>query len=308
MDEDKLEEIMSGFMQGKSDVLVTTTIIESGLDMPNVNTLIVDDADKMGLTQLYQLRGRVGRGANSAYAYFLFDKGKSLTGQAIERLKVIARATELGAGYAVAMKDLEIRGAGNLLGVEQSGNIAAVGFSYYCRLLEETVEEIKARREGRPVPEKAEPASVTIDLKIPAFIPEHYIENTRTRFNFYQRMAKAVSVGEVSDISGEMIDRFGDLPDEVTNLLYLVELRQSAVVAGIESIVRDGDIVTISCAESDIKNADRISVLKNKAIRRGNRQIKIDAELAGQRWMVLLKELVMQLSFSWKAAAGERAA
>ena len=308
MDEDKLEEIMSGFMRGKSDVLVTTTIIESGLDMPNVNTLIVDDADKMGLTQLYQLRGRVGRGANTAYAFFLFDTGKSLTDHAIERLKVIARATELGAGYAVAMKDLEIRGAGNLLGVEQSGNIAAVGFSYYCQMLEEAVEEIKARREGRPVPAKAEPSGVTMDLKIPAFIPEHYIENTRTRFNLYQRMARIVSAGEVSDISREMIDRFGDLPEEVTNLLYVVELRQSAVAAGIESIVRGEDIFTISCADSDIKNADRISALKNKAVKRGDRQIKIDAELAGQKWMVLLKELVMQMSSSRTSSTGEKTA
>ena len=190
LDEDKLEEIMSDFMQGKSDVLVTTTIIESGLDMPNVNTLVVDNADKMGLTQLYQLRGRVGRGANSAYAYFLFDSGKSLTDQAVERLKVIARATELGAGFAIAMKDLEIRGAGNLLGVEQSGNIAAVGFSYYCQLLEEAVEEIKARREGRTVHKKVEPASVSIDLKIPAFIPDIFIGDTRTRFNIYHRLAR----------------------------------------------------------------------------------------------------------------------
>ncbi len=302
MDEDKLEDIMSDFMRGKSDVLVTTTIIESGLDLPNVNTLIVNDADKMGLTQLYQLRGRIGRGANTAYAYFLFGSGKSLTDQAIERLKVIARATELGAGYAVAMKDLEIRGAGNLLGVEQSGNIAAVGFSYYCRLLEEAVEESKARREGRTLSEKVESASVTIDLKIPSFIPDHYIENTRTRFNFYRRMAGTVGVAEVSDIAKEMIDRFGDLPEEVTNLLYAVELRQSAIAAEIESIVREGDVITVSLADRYITNANGISILKNRAVRLGNRQIKIDAGLAEPSWMVLLKELVIQLGNVAKVA------
>jgi transcription-repair coupling factor (superfamily II helicase) len=306
MEEDKLENVMSDFMQGRSDVLVTTTIIESGLDMPNVNTLIVDDADKMGLTQLYQLRGRVGRGANAAYAYFLFDSGKSLTDQAIERLKVIARATELGAGYAVAMKDLEIRGAGNLLGVEQSGNIAAVGFSYYCQMLEEAVEEIKARRDGRTLPKKAEPAGVTIDLKIPAFIPDYYIENTRTRFNIYHRLAAMVTADEVSDISEEMIDRFGDMPGEVTNLLYVVELRQSAAAAGIESIVRDGENITVSCGDRDIMNADRISALKNRAVRLGNRQIKINTELAGQGWMKLLKELLLQMSTVGIYAAGEK--
>jgi len=308
MEEDKLEDIMSEFMLGKSDVLVTTTIIESGLDMPNVNTLIVDNADKMGLTQLYQLRGRVGRGANAAYAYFLFDSGKSLTDQAIERLKVIARATELGAGYAIAMKDLEIRGAGNLLGVEQSGNIATVGFSYYCQLLEEAVEEIKARREGRTLPKKVEPAGVTIDLKIPAFIPDHYIENTRTRFNIYHRLAGMVTAQEVCAISEEMIDRFGDMPEEVTNLLYVVELRQSAVAAGIESIVRDGENVTVSCGDRDIKNADKIIALGNRAVRRGNRQIKIDTEIAGHSWKKLLKELVLQLSYAGISTAGEKGA
>ncbi|MBN1690161.1 MAG: transcription-repair coupling factor [Dehalococcoidia bacterium] len=296
MAEDRLEEIMSDFMQGKSDVLVTTTIIESGLDMPNVNTLIVDNADKMGLTQLYQLRGRVGRGANSAYAYFLFDSGKNLTDQAIERLKVIARATELGAGYAVAMKDLEIRGAGNLLGVEQSGNIAAVGFSYYCQLLEEAVDEIKARREGRSVPKKVEPAGVSIDLKVPAFIPDHYIENPRTRYNIYHRLAGMVSAEEISSISEELIDRFGSMPEEVANLLYIVALRQAAIAAEIESIVRDSDNVTVSCGDRDIQAIDRISAFKNKAVRRGNRQIKISTEIAGRRWMKLLKELILELS------------
>jgi len=295
LEEDKLEEIMSDFMQGKSDVLVTTTIIESGLDMPNVNTLIVDNADKMGLTQLYQLRGRVGRGANSAYAYFLFDSGKSLTGQALERLKVIARATELGAGYAIAMKDLEIRGAGNLLGVEQSGNIAAVGFSYYCQLLEEAVDEIKARREGRTIQKRIEPAGVSIDLKIPAFIPDIFIGNPRTRFNIYHRLARMTKPDEVLEISEELVDRFGSMPEEVTNILYVVELRQAAIKAGIESIVRGGDIITVSFNDSNPVDLDGINILKNRAIRRGNRQVKIDTGLLRNKWMKLLKDLVVEL-------------
>jgi transcription-repair coupling factor (superfamily II helicase) len=249
----------------------------------------------MGLTQLYQLRGRVGRGANTAYAYFLFDSGKSLTDQALERLKVIARATELGAGYAIAMKDLEIRGAGNLLGVEQSGNIAAVGFSYYCQLLEESVEEIKARREGRTVYKKVEAASVSIDLKIPAFIPDIFIGDERTRFNIYHRLARMASLDEVYDISEELIDRFGSMPEEVTNLLYVVELRQSAIKAGIESIVRNDDTITVSFDEGNQVDLDRVNVLKNRAIRRGNRQIKIDTAISGYGWMKLLKEMVLEL-------------
>jgi len=307
LEEYKLEEIMSDFMQGKSDVLVTTTIIESGLDMPNVNTLIVDNADKMGLTQLYQLRGRVGRGANSAYAYFLFDSGKSMTDQAIERLKVIARATELGAGYAIAMKDLEIRGAGNLLGVEQSGNIAAVGFSYYCQLLEEAVEEVKAQREGRMVRKKVEPGSVSIDLKIPAFIPDVFIGDPRTRFNIYNRLARMDTLDEVYDISEELVDRFGSMPEEVANLLYVVEIKQAAKKAGIESVVRDDDSITISFDDSNPVDLDGVRTLRNRAIRKGNRQIKIDTVLTGHGWMKLLKELVLDLPSRGTLTQGQKA-
>jgi transcription-repair coupling factor (superfamily II helicase) len=140
---DELEQVMSEFVQRKSDILLTTTIIESGLDMPNVNTLIVNDADKLGLTQLYQLRGRIGRGTNTAYAYFFYPWNKKLTTQARKRLETITEATELGAGFKIAMKDLEIRGAGNLLGVDQSGNISIVGFDLYCSLLAEAVEELR---------------------------------------------------------------------------------------------------------------------------------------------------------------------
>jgi transcription-repair coupling factor (superfamily II helicase) len=144
MPEEQLEKVMTDFMAGKYDILVTTTIIQLGLDMPNVNTLIVDQADRFGLGQLYQLRGRVGRGINQAYAYFFFDEGKQLTPQAYKRLRTIFEATELGSGFGIAMKDLEIRGAGNLLGVKQSGHIAALGFDLYCQLLAEAVEELKA--------------------------------------------------------------------------------------------------------------------------------------------------------------------
>jgi len=146
MDEDQLEIVMSDFALGKLDVLVCTTIIESGLDVPRANTLIINQADQLGLTQLYQLRGRVGRGANMAYAYLLYDKGKRLTSDATKRLQTIYEATELGAGFSIAMKDLEIRGAGNILGVNQSGHINAIGFNLYNRLLAEAVEDLKAQR------------------------------------------------------------------------------------------------------------------------------------------------------------------
>jgi len=296
MDEDKLEKIMADFVAGDTDVLLTTTIIESGLDMPNVNTLIVDGADRLGLTQLYQLRGRVGRGANTAYAYFLFDLEKNMTEQARERLKTIAQATELGSGFAIAMKDLEIRGAGNLLGVEQSGNIATVGFNYYCRLLAEAVEAIKAKIDGCVIKSKVEEPAVSIDLKIPAFIPEYYIENTRARFNIYQRMAKITEMSEVNDIALELIDRFGETPEEVANLLYVVELRKLAQEAGAESIFRDQETITISLYNADEINMQLLKAARQKAVRIGNKQIRLDIQHAGNGWKMMLKELISELA------------
>jgi transcription-repair coupling factor (superfamily II helicase) len=295
LDEDDLEEVMARFQSGESDVLVTTTIIESGLDIPNVNTLIVNAADKLGLTQLYQLRGRVGRGANTAYAYFLFDSGKELTDQARERLKTIAQATELGAGFAIAMKDLEIRGAGNLLGVEQSGHIAAVGFSYYCQLLSEAVEELKAKREGRVEEHVAEQPSVTIDLRIPALIPEEYIDNMRTRFNFYQRLARLDDHARVDDIAREMLDRFGDPPVEVSNLLYIAGVRQLASHRGIESISRQGDQITIAFRD-DVDTQALFSRMKHRpGIMPGNVQVRIEIVKLKVDWRKALKGLLEDL-------------
>ncbi len=296
MDEDKLEKIMADFVAGNTDVLLTTTIIESGLDMPNVNTLIVDGADRLGLTQLYQLRGRIGRGANTAYAYFLFDLEKNMTDQARERLKTIAQATELGSGFAIAMKDLEIRGAGNLLGVEQSGNIAAVGFNYYCQLLAEAIEVIKAQRNGDVIKRKVEEPTVSVDLKIPAFIPEYYIENTRARFNIYQRLAKINELNEVNDIALELIDRFGETPEEVANLLYVVELRKLAQNAGAESIFRDDETVTISLYNTNEISIKLSTSARQKAVRIGNKQIKLDLQYAGDGWKMMLKELINELA------------
>ena len=296
MDEAELERIMTDFVEGRANVLVSTTIIESGLDIPNVNTLIVDGADRLGLTQLYQLRGRVGRGTNLAYAYFLFDSDRKLTDQARERLKTIAQATELGSGFAIAMKDLEIRGAGNLLGVEQSGNIAAVGFNYYCQLLAEAVEEIKAGRSGIEIREKPEQPQVSIDLKLSAYIPEGYIENTRTRFNFYQRLAKCDTLQYVQTLREEMIDRFGPLPEEVVNLLFIVEMKIMAIKTGVEFIYRDDNELVISYKE-DLKYGDISLPSSTKSVYKiGNKQIRIDLDKAADRWQDLLRLLLENVS------------
>ncbi|MFC2056029.1 transcription-repair coupling factor, partial [Chloroflexota bacterium] len=192
MPEGELEKVMADFIQGKSDILVCSSIIQSGLDMPNVNTLIVNQADKFGLTQLHQLRGRVGRGTNLAYAYFLYDRGKWLTPLAEKRLRTIVEASELGAGFGIAMKDLEIRGAGALLGVRQSGHISAVGFNLYCQLLAQAVEEQKAKQTGvvekEITPLRLPPPS--IDLPLPAYIPEDYVADLLTRLGLYQKLVK----------------------------------------------------------------------------------------------------------------------
>jgi transcription-repair coupling factor (superfamily II helicase) len=242
MPEGELEKAMADFARGESDVLVCTTIIESGLDMPNVNTIIVNQADKFGLTGLYQLRGRVGRGADLAHAYFLYEKGKRLTPTAEKRLRTIFEATELGAGFGIAMKDLEIRGAGNLMGVKQSGFISAVGFSLYTRLLAEAVGELKSRLAGEKVTKRLPPP--TIDLPLRAYIPEDYVADLSIRLSLYQSLAKMETPDHVEALAQEFDDRFGAHPPEVGNLLYALRIKIQASKAGIESIsTEDGQIV-----------------------------------------------------------------
>ena len=243
MPEEELEKVMADFSRGKVDVLLCTTIIESGLDMPNANTLIVNRADKFGLTQLYQLRGRVGRGANLAYAYFLYDGGKRLTPVAHQRLRTIYEATELGAGFTIAMKDLEIRGAGTLLGPRQSGHITAIGFSLYTRLLADAVEEQKAIQAGGATPAPKLPAP-TVDLPLDAFIPEDYVSDVETRLELYRELGDPKSAERLDDILKEYADRFGTPPPEVANLFFAVRIKGLAARAGIESITtEEGQII-----------------------------------------------------------------
>lgn len=238
MDENVLEEVMLGFVRREFDVLISTTIIESGVDIPNVNTIIIDNADTLGLTQLYQLRGRVGRSTNRAYAYLLYQPHKRLKGDAQERLETIQEATELGAGLRVAMRDLEIRGAGNILGAEQSGHIASVGYELYMRLLSQAVEEI---RSGQPALEQG---PVTLDLPMTALIPQDYIQDTELRLNIYRQIAAVEALPQVEDLGEELADRFGEFPEEVEHLLALIRLRIRAAELGIDSVVeREREIV-----------------------------------------------------------------
>ena len=294
MPEARLEAVMADFAQGKSDVLVCTTIIESGLDMPNVNTLIVNNADKLGLTQLYQLRGRVGRGANLAYAYFLYDKGKYLTERAERRLKTIFEATELGAGFNIAMKDLEIRGAGTLLGVKQSGHISAVGFSLYSRLLAEAVEEQRARRAGlaETVTRLSRLPAPSIDLPLVAYIPEYYVADLDTRLGLYQRLVRLDKVEEIEALAQEFSDRFGTMPPEVKNLLYAVKIKTLAAEAGIESISTEDSQIILRRFQGMHFNKQQLEPMAKDGIKLSLTQVRLNPKRLGRDWQRVLEEVV----------------
>jgi len=295
MPEEELERVMGEFAEGKNDVLVCSTIIESGLDMPNVNTLIINDADKFGLTQLYQLRGRVGRGAHRAYAYFLYTKGKSLTETAQKRLETIYEATELGAGFRIAMKDLEIRGAGNLLGVEQSGQIGAVGFDLYCQMLAEAVEGMKAKIRGEvPRPTSHLPPP-TIDLPLPAHIPGDYINDVSSRLAFYLRLTKVTTNKEIDDIVQELKDRFGAPPPEVENLLYIVKIKLIAMRAGISSIASEEGEIVLRMREGLKINRFKLGVLP-AGVNISPTQIRLDLKRLGNGWRGMVEGILNKMA------------
>jgi transcription-repair coupling factor (superfamily II helicase) len=295
MPEAELEKVMADFTRGKSDILVCTTIIESGLDMPNVNTLIVNQADRFGLTQLYQLRGRVGRGANLAYAYFLYEGGKQLTPTAEKRLKTIFEATELGAGFSIALKDLEIRGAGTLLGVKQSGHITAVGFNLYCRLLADAVEEQKARRAGAKVTKPPHLPPPTIDLPLPAYIPEDYVPDLNTRLSLYQRLVKLDQAELIGDLAQEFGDRFGALPIEVRNLLYALRIKILAGKARIESIDIEDRQIVVRRFQGMPFDRQKLEPLARDGIKLGLTQIYLSPKRLGKEWQKVLEEVLRRV-------------
>src|SRR3712207_4339930 len=244
MKEHELERIMVGFWEKDYDVLVATTIVESGLDIPNANTLIVDRADTFGLSQLHQIRGRVGRGRERAYAYFTYDPSRPLTETSVDRLTTIAHNTDLGAGMAVAMKDLEIRGSGNLLGGEQSGHIAGVGFDLYVRLVGEAVTDSRAQLNGEEPP--AEPADVRGDLPVDAHLPHDYVPGERLRMEAYRKVASVQSDEQAQAVLDELTDRYGTPPAPVLNLLAVARFRAAVRQWGITEVSMQGRAIRIS--------------------------------------------------------------
>lgn len=299
MSEERLERLMLDFIEGEYDVLVSTTIIESGLDIPNVNTMIVEDADKFGLAQLYQLRGRVGRSNRVAFAYFTYRPEKTLSEVAEKRLQAIKEFTELGAGFKIAMRDLEIRGAGNILGPEQHGFMMAVGFDLYCQLLEEAVRELQ----GKPAPVQHE---VEIELPIDAFIPDRYIRDGKQKIEMYKKIRAISTLEDVDDIEDEMLDRYGRMPESVSNLLLVARMRVLAQQIGVSRLAVQTGTLLMQLAPRAFLTPMQIEYL----FRRTNGQLRLQPNKPGsfvwqrpnsspltfaREWMRLVSDLLEEV-------------
>ena len=304
MPEEVLERVMADFAEGRTDVLLCTTIIESGLDIPKVNTIIIDRADKLGLAQLYQLRGRVGRSAQRAYAYLLYDRRSRLTDAGRRRLQAMFEASELGAGFQIAMRDLEIRGAGNLLGAEQSGHIAAVGFDLYSRLLAEAVERLRALQRGEKVAARtgaSEPPPVTINLPLTAHIPEGYIGDLTLRLSIYQRLGEATSLDAIADAQQELRDRFGPPPPAVENLLYILRLRALALQANVRSIDSINGEIVVRVNEGPKAARPRLPEPVPQGVQVRSNQVRLDMGRLGRAWRDMLVSVLEGLAISHHA-------
>ena len=255
MREHELEKIMYDFINGDIDVLVSTTIIETGLDISNVNTMIIHDADRLGLSQLYQLRGRVGRSGRMAYAFLLYRKDKMLKEIAEKRLAAIREFTDLGSGFKIAMRDLEIRGAGNLLGAEQHGHMEAVGYDMYCKMLNEAVKHLKGELS------EEDTFTTALDLNVDAYIPDSYISNEYHKLDIYKRIAAIESEEEMDDMIEELIDRFGDIPKKVELLLEVARLKNFAHQVYVTEVTQKGTMYTFHMYEKAKVHAERIPQL-----------------------------------------------
>lgn len=297
MNEDQLEHVMIDFSNGEYDVLVSTTIIENGLDIPNANTIIVNNAAFFGLSQLYQLRGRVGRATQQAYAYFFYGKDARLTQIQEKRLRAIFEATELGAGFRIAMKDLEIRGAGNLLGAEQSGSMNSVGFDLYCKLLAESVQEMQGKQSELAT------VSATVDLQLDAFLPDDYIGDRTLKVNFYQRLAHLSTPEQVEAMTAEMNDRFGTPPLPVQNLLTMVRLKVEASHLGFESIAMKDNEFILTVKRTVVPNRILLYRRFRNEARVQQGVIRIPKRLFGQNWLAQLQDLLPAITTTASSTA-----
>jgi transcription-repair coupling factor (superfamily II helicase) len=298
MSERELENVILGFVKNEYDILVSTTIIETGMDIPNVNTIIINDADKMGLSQLYQLRGRVGRSNRIAYAYLTYKKDKILTEVAEKRLKAIKEFTELGSGFKIAMKDLEIRGAGNMMGSAQHGHMAAIGYDLYCRMLEDMVKLIKGEIEKEPI-------ETTIELKVDAYIPGTYISDEMQKIEVYKKIASINSKEDMLEVQDELIDRFSDIPDSVISLINISYIRSIGKMLGIEEIKERKEELLLKFESEEYITDNLIKVImdsykKNVTFKKDKKPILVYKLLDEKKEDIILK--LIQIMENMKAS------
>ena len=294
LNERELEQVMTRFVDGEVDILLSTTIIESGLDIPNANTLIVDRAELFGLAQLYQLRGRVGRGTRRAYAYFFHSPWHTLTPDAQARLEAVAEYTELGAGYSLAMRDLEIRGAGELLGAQQSGHIAVIGFDLYARMLAQAVKQRKAAQRGETLPLEL-PEPTLIDLPLAAYVPTDYVPDPALRLRLYRRMAGQETLEDIDAIAAELADRFGPIPDPVDNLLYQLRVKVMAGRARVTSIMVEGGQIRLKLPGLEEMPRFRLQRFLGSVVRVSRTAIWFGRGVSTNDWKVALVQVLEKL-------------
>ena len=296
---------MLKFLRGDADVLVCTSIIESGIDIPQANTLIVERADIFGLSQLYQIRGRVGRSRERAYAYLLYPSAAALTPEAAQRLSALSDYTELGAGFKIAMRDLELRGAGNLLGDEQSGHVAALGFELYMQMLDEAVA---AMEEDGASEEEWEP--VRLDVNVDAYVPSDYIPYEQAKVDVHRRIAGAREVADLVTLREELEDRFGDVPDPLRNLIALQQARIKLGQAGARAVTVRGDRLAVTPIELDSVRAKKIRAEIPEALyESGKSQLSVRVPKdPAQRFPAIVRAADVLLSVTREAEAEAAAA
>ncbi|MDB4475083.1 transcription-repair coupling factor, partial [bacterium] len=288
MGEGELEKVMVDFIEHRFDLLLATTIVESGLDIPNANTIFIDDADRYGLSDLHQLRGRVGRYKHQAYCYLMVAQHKHLSPEATKRLRAIEEFSQMGAGFAISMRDLEIRGAGNLLGSQQSGHIAAIGYEMYCQLLEDAVRQVQ-----NLAPKLS--ADVDIDLPVEAYLPEDYAPDLRHKIDLYRRMAKIDDASQIEDVRSELRDRFGPLPAAVCRMLELAELRLDAAAWQIAAVTSDARFIILHYTnrrqmERLVKNSSvAIRIVDRKRAYIPTKGYNMQVDAVGTSWMQLAR-------------------
>jgi transcription-repair coupling factor (superfamily II helicase) len=292
---------MVDFSMGQHDVLVCTTIIESGLDIPNVNTMVVERADRFGLSQLYQLRGRVGRSGKRAYAYFLYDPKKSMTEAADKRLDVMQGLHELGQGFKIALRDLEIRGAGNLLGVEQHGAIASVGFEMYLQMLQTAVARLRSGGEEREVGDVLSTPEINVDLPLDHFLPRSYIRDERLRLGAYRELAAAEDEGELEAVLRSLRDRYGPPPAQLANLVYSLQVKLKGQQLGLRALTADGRDIVIRVDPDRLLDVEELQRrFSGRLIVRPNRLL---FRRQGDGWKEDLMRMLEAMGELYKSAA-----